>query len=146
PLTERIGASKLVFLSNHCCADNSKTQVNENLSQDSTLVFYMPGADLAELSEQLLRNGLAEELPCLLVCNVARGAQHLVRTDLCSLSSLASQPSPSLLIVGPTVNSALFNEYFTDTVSVHKKTNSCTEILTLDEPASECRLQSKLTV
>ena len=146
PLTERFGASKLVFLSNHGCTDKTKTPLDENLTQDSTLVFYMPGSNLAELSERLLQNGLSEELPCLLVSNVAQGGQRLLRANLRNISSLAAQGAPSLLIIGPTVSSARFDECFPEVASAYRTMDSHTEILTLDEPAQEDRLESNLAV
>ncbi|HJZ65468.1 MAG TPA: uroporphyrinogen-III C-methyltransferase [Candidatus Acidoferrum sp.] len=144
PLTERVGASKLVFLSNHCCAEKTNTQLEENLAQDSTLVFYMPGSNLGDLSERLLRNGLSKELPCLLVSNVARGAQRLIRADLRSLSSLAAQASPSLLIVGATVTTAEADEFLLQEDAAQGEARWHTEDLALDEPAPEDLFESKL--
>jgi uroporphyrin-III C-methyltransferase len=110
PLTERKGASKLVFVSNHCCAEKNQGHLGKTLAEDATLVFYMPGSEFGALRAELAANGLSEDLPCLLVSQAARPEQRLIRTTIRGLPSLPVQPSPSLLIVGVTVAGARADE------------------------------------
>lgn len=147
PLTERMGASKLVFLSNHCCAEKAKNNFGESVVNDSTLVFYMPGADLEDLSERLLRSGLGKDLPCLLVSNVARNAQQMIRTNLGSISSLKAHVSPSLLIVGATVASARADEFIADVQTAISTKRFHEESLSLDQATpQEDIFESKLVL
>src|SRR5215510_7589397 len=67
PLTDRRLASQLVFLSNHHCAGKDLFEWEGVLSQDTTAVVYMPGADYEELAARLCEQGLLPETPCLLV-------------------------------------------------------------------------------
>ena len=112
PLTERQGASKLVFIANHCCAGKSKRDWHKSVAEDATLVFYMPGSELGTLRRELETSGLSEETPCLLISHIARPEQKIIRTNIRNLSSLLAQPAPSLLIVGVTVTNARADETF----------------------------------
>jgi siroheme synthase len=70
------------------------------VTSTTTLVLFMPGADYAEVSGQLLEGGLPADLPCVIVSQ-ATGAQQEVHW--CSVARLATEerlPSPALLIVG----------------------------------------------
>jgi siroheme synthase len=100
-LTDRKSASKVVFLSNHRCAEKSTRQWH-NTFEDSTLVFYMPGGDMESLQAELLENGLNSEMPCLVVSQAAQPAQKVTRTTVRGLATLPPVAAPSLLIVGPT--------------------------------------------
>ncbi len=70
------------------------------LSSTTTLVLYMPGADYAQVSEQLLGGGLPADLPCVIVSH-ATGSQQQVRwSNVARLASEEKLPAPALLIVG----------------------------------------------
>ena len=99
-LTDRRSASKLVFISNHRCA--VKNSRRHKAFEDSTLAFYMPGANLRSLQTDLLENGLDWEMPCLVISQAALPAQEVIRTTIRGLSNLPRTAAPSLLIVGAT--------------------------------------------
>lgn len=147
PLTERIGASKLVFLSNHCFGHKTKDSFDESVVRDSTLVFYMPGQDLKSLSDRLMRSGLGQDMSCLLVSNVARNEQQLTRSTLGSLRTLKPPVAPSLLIVGTTVAAARTDEFVLDGKSVNGDSLWYTEDLSLgDATIGEEAFGSKLVL
>src|SRR5262249_43395007 len=106
PLTERQGASKLVFVTNHRCAGKSERGWHRRVAEDATLVFYMLGPELGGLRRELEESGLSQETPCVLISHIARPGQKIVRTNIRGLSSLLVQPAPTLLIVGVTATSA----------------------------------------
>jgi len=110
PLTERKGASKLVFISNQCCAGKNCLQITRALAEDATLVFYMPGKELEALQKQLSEVGLSPDLPCLLVSQVTRPQQKIIRTTLGGLTQLPALAAPNLILVGPTVEEARADE------------------------------------
>ena len=100
-LTDRRVASKVVFISNHQCADKN-ARLWGKAFEDSTLVFYMPGANLESLQGELLENGMDGTMPCLLISKAARQAQEVIRTTIRDLGSLPRAAAPALLIVGAT--------------------------------------------
>src|SRR5713101_5020563 len=53
PLTDRRLASKIVFLSNHCCAGKTVPDWKDAVSKDATILVYMPGADCEGLTAKL---------------------------------------------------------------------------------------------
>ncbi len=110
PLTERLGASKLVFISNHCCAGKVGLRITRALADDATLVFYMPGKEFESLQKQLSEAGLSSDAPCLLVSQVARPEQRLIRATLGSLPLLPVLQAPNLLLIGSTVAGARADE------------------------------------
>jgi siroheme synthase len=70
------------------------------ISNSTTLVLYMPGADYAEVSRRLLAAGQPEDLPCVIVSSATTPQQQIRRTTLGNLAGEAKLPAPSLLIVG----------------------------------------------
>lgn len=134
PLTERNAASKLLFVSNHCCVDKTKSQLNSALTEDATVVFYMPGSDLNNLQLQLRASGLQEDSPVLVVSQASCPEQKLIRATLRDLSSLPSQSAPSLLIVGPTVSGAHAENHFAAEETSARPVRWHFEDLRLDDP------------
>jgi len=100
PLTDRRLASKLVFLSNHQCAGKSRFDWEGALSQDTTAVIYMPGADYEDLAARLCQQGLSPETPCLLVSHATAPHQQVHVTRLASLVEAPPFAAPVVLIVG----------------------------------------------
>ena len=134
PLTERKGASKLIFISNHCCAGKDSLQITSALAEDATLVFYMPGQEYKALQTQLSQAGLSDDLPCLLVSHVARFEQKLIRTTLGNLSLLPSLPAPNLLLIGSTIADARADEAISFGNVMHGADKTRIEEITLDLP------------
>ena len=134
PLTERNGASKLIFISNHCCAGKDSFQITSALAEDATLVFYMPGKEYQVLQTQLSQAGLTDELPCLLVSQAARSEQKLIRTTLGNLSLLPSLPAPNLLLIGSTIADARADEAISFGNAMHGADKTRIEEITLDLP------------
>lgn len=99
-LTERSVASRVIFVSNHRCAEKQHSGWHAGIASDATLVFYMPGKRLDLLAADLTAAGLSAETPCLLVSNVARATQELHRVSLRHLTSAIDLPAPALFIVG----------------------------------------------
>jgi uroporphyrin-III C-methyltransferase len=112
PLTERSSAEKLVFVSNHPSKEKVRRDWHTSVTQDATLVFYMPGSDFAALTAELAARGLGERTPCLLVSNAARPDQKMIRTVLGELGSVPRVAAPSLLIVGSAVAEARAEDWF----------------------------------
>lgn len=129
PLTERRSASKLLFVSNHQADPAVLGNWRSNVVTDTTLVFYMPGHDFAELVRELHDGGLEAETPCLIISNVSRPEQQFFRTTLRELAAAPILASPSLLVVGSMVGE------FADGKVTGK--DQLDEILLLKEDAGE---------
>jgi uroporphyrin-III C-methyltransferase len=99
PLTDRRFASKLVFVSNHG-AGNEPASWHDVVSQDATVVVYMPGPDYGRIATKLIAAGLDADTPCLLVARATRSEQQLHRSTLAQLAVEPRLPAPALLIVG----------------------------------------------
>jgi uroporphyrin-III C-methyltransferase len=100
PLTDRRLASKLVFLSNHQCAGKSLFDWKDALSEDTTTVIYMPGADYEGLAARLRDQGLDGQTPCLIVSRATTAQQQIHFTRLAELTEVPRYAAPVVLIVG----------------------------------------------
>lgn len=97
-LTGRNGASKLVLLSNHRAEKRERNW--QNSLADSTLVVYMPGADLQALQAELLASGMPAETPFLAISQASLPAEELLCGTIQELAALPEASSPRLLIIG----------------------------------------------
>jgi uroporphyrin-III C-methyltransferase len=100
PLTDRRLASKLLFLSNHQCEGKHLLDWQGAVSEDTTALIYMPGADYEELAAKLCADGLRPEMPCLIVSRATTREQRVHATTLANLAEAPHYPAPVLLIVG----------------------------------------------
>jgi siroheme synthase len=107
-LTDRRAASQIVITTYSRSSDPATADpfaVTPHLdwaaiSNSTTLVLYMPGADYAEVSRRLTEAGQPEDLPCVLISNATTPHQQIRWTTVSSLASEAKLPAPALLIVG----------------------------------------------
>jgi len=100
PLTDRRLASKIVFLSNHCCAGKTVPDWKDSVSKDATILVYMLGADYEGLTEKLRAAGLEAQTPCLLVSHATSAQQQVHPTTLTDLAKAPRLPAPVLLVIG----------------------------------------------
>jgi siroheme synthase len=70
------------------------------ISNSTTLVLYMPGADYAEVARRLRAAGQPEDLPCVIVSSATTPRQQIRWTSVGNLADEAKLPAPALLIVG----------------------------------------------
>ena len=70
------------------------------VSEDTTALIYMPGADYEELAAKLCADGLRPETPCLIVSHATTREQRMHATTLANLTEAPHYPAPVLLIVG----------------------------------------------
>jgi uroporphyrin-III C-methyltransferase len=104
-LTDRRGASSLVFLSGHPSAPNT---TNEWPALDgaqrglrgATVVIYMPGSDYAKLQRELEEAGVDGHSPCLLISGASTAASQTYQTIAGQLGQAPALASPKILIVG----------------------------------------------
>jgi uroporphyrin-III C-methyltransferase/precorrin-2 dehydrogenase/sirohydrochlorin ferrochelatase len=97
-LTDRRCASNLVFSTGHHAQSHNNAPLPQ--IEDATRVVYMPGRDLALLSEQWLQEGLPADFPCAVISHAAQAAQEVHYTTLAGLGQLPHACAPSLLIAG----------------------------------------------
>jgi len=100
PLTDRHLASKLVLLSNHQCAGKELLDWNGVVTQDTTALIYMPGADYGGLAERLGSEGLDPNTPCLIVSRATTTQQQIHFARLAKLGESLQHEAPVVLIVG----------------------------------------------
>jgi uroporphyrin-III C-methyltransferase len=98
-LTNRNLASSVVFVTAHR-ADDSVLKWNDLALSGSTIVFYMPGQQYAEISQSLLDAGLEEDVPCVIVSRASSEAQLIHHTTVGSLLYAPTLSAPSVVLVG----------------------------------------------
>ena len=109
PLTDRKAASKLIFVTGHHAADKAPgvPAWSGPLPEDATLVVYMPGRDFTLLAGDLVRAGVAADMPCVAISRAATPRQSHVGCRLVELTGLQCGPAPVLLLIGRAMEAAL---------------------------------------
>jgi uroporphyrin-III C-methyltransferase len=98
-LTDRRAASQVVITTFSRGTEGSAMDWG-GVTNTTTLVLYMPGAEYAEVAQRLRDAGLPEDLPCVIVSNATSSQQQIRWTTVAGLSCEAKLPAPALLIVG----------------------------------------------
>jgi uroporphyrin-III C-methyltransferase len=99
-LTDRRRASSVLFLSNHRRAGSEAPLERNHISENTTVVVYMPGTDYGELAAKLCAAGFDPRTPCLVVSCATWERQQVHSSTLESLPKGPGLPAPALLIVG----------------------------------------------
>ena len=108
-LTDRRTSSRLVVVSAHRAHENENEEPTDWRSlatNNSTLVIYMPGRNLAALRQELLDAGLDAETPVAIVSAASTPEQREHCTTLTQLDTAPSMPAPSILLIGRTLERA----------------------------------------
>ena len=108
-LTDRRKSSRIVIVSGHRARANESSPRNDwsaLAQEDATLIVYMPGRDLTALRNEFLHAGLPAETPAVVVSSVTTPAQREWLTTIGELNSLPPIESPSLLLVGRSLDRA----------------------------------------
>ncbi len=100
-LTDRDSSSRVVLTTRHR-AGNQAGGISSH-DAGSTLAFYMPGKNYAELQQDLLAKGWPPHTRCVLVSGATLPSQQVVETPLRDLASRASLPAPAVILVFPSV-------------------------------------------
>lgn len=107
PLTHRGLATSVRLVTGHC-REGWWLDLNWRSLADpqTTLVFYMGLAHLAEIAERLIQAGLPRGTPAAAIAQGTTPAQRLVRATLATLEPAvrtAALVSPVLFVIGPVV-------------------------------------------
>ncbi len=104
PLTHRGLATSVRYLTGHCRQDVELDFDWAGLADpDTTLVIYMGWANLAEITEQLVRHGLPADTPAVAISKGTTRHQRQLMTTLGRLVAdveTAALPGPVVFIVG----------------------------------------------
>ena len=101
-LTDRRRADQLLFISAHRGHGKETSQWRTLVDCRTTVVVYMPG-EYEGVAEDLLRAGLSESTPCVIVSKVSNPDEQSYHTTIGALHRAPVMPSPCVLIVGETV-------------------------------------------
>lgn len=116
PLTHRSVARSVQFITGHLQQDNALAHDWSQLTDpQTTLVFYMGIANLAEICSQLIAAGRAPTTPAAVVENASTLQQRRVSSDLAMLPQAVEREglaSPALIIVGEVVKLAETLDWF----------------------------------
>jgi uroporphyrin-III C-methyltransferase len=105
-LTDRRHASRVVFVTAHRASGTGLTH-ERLVAADTTYVIYMPGDRYAELAAELQAAGIGAEIPCVVISRATMRDETIYLTTVGKLPQCRAVSSPSLLIVGAVVATAL---------------------------------------
>jgi uroporphyrin-III C-methyltransferase len=108
-LTHRRTSSRIVVISAHRAHENENeppTDWRTLSANNSTLVIYMPGRNLAALRQELLDAGLDANTPAAIVSAASTPQQREHRTTLDHLDTAPPMPAPSILLISRTLEHA----------------------------------------
>jgi len=106
PLTHRRGPAAVVFVTGHRAASNEEADWRTFVRGGATLVVYMPGRNLGEITRRLRNAGLSGETPCAVVSRATTADQQLHVSTVDELPAAPPLAAPALLIVGEVVRLA----------------------------------------
>ncbi|HMN37659.1 MAG TPA: uroporphyrinogen-III C-methyltransferase [Hyphomicrobium sp.] len=108
PLTHRGLSTGVRYVTGHCRQDLPLDLDWQGLADcDTTLVVYMGAANIREISDRLVENGLAGTTPVLVVNNGTTPRERHLRSDLASVADAAARAEfagPLLFIIGRVVS------------------------------------------
>lgn len=108
-LTDRRTSSRIVVVSAHRAHENENeppTDWRNLAANNSTLVIYMPGRNLAAVQQELLDAGLDAGTPAAIVSAASTPEQRQHCTTLGQLDTAPPMPAPSILLIGRTIERA----------------------------------------
>lgn len=101
PLTHRDHAQSVQFITGHIQKDGREIEWHSLAQSNNTLVFYMGLKQSGYIAQQLMSNGIDQQMPCAIIENGTRREQRVLTGKLSELSALATQAvSPALIVVG----------------------------------------------
>ncbi|MBV9180130.1 MAG: uroporphyrinogen-III C-methyltransferase [Acidobacteria bacterium] len=103
-LTDRRAVEQILFLSGHHACGKAEPD-HWSIPSRTTVVVYMPG-EHRKIAERLMRSGFEHATACLVISSISLPSERAYRTSLGQLSLIPLLPSPSLLIIGSTVDTA----------------------------------------
>ncbi|NOI15666.1 uroporphyrinogen-III C-methyltransferase [Vibrio hepatarius] len=101
PLTHRDHAQSVQFITGHIQKDGREIEWHSLAQSNNTLVFYMGLKQSGYIAQQLMSNGIDQQMPCAIIENGTRREQRVLTGKLSDLAELATQAvSPALIVVG----------------------------------------------
>ena len=100
-LTRRGFASSLHISTAH----RAEGRASFEHAPEPTRVIYMPGKDLAAIAESLAAEGLAADLPCVVVSRASHPDQSVHRLTVATLAKAGPVEAPSLILLGSAMDS-----------------------------------------
>lgn len=98
-LTDRRVASQVLFTT--FSRDENGNWLNwAAITPETTIAIYMPGTHYGQVAARLIENGIAADMPCVIVSHATRAGEQVRSTNLAALSDGDQLPAPSLLLVG----------------------------------------------
>ncbi len=107
PLTHRDHAQSVRFITGHKQDDHRHLDWPKLINASETLVFYMGLAGLEDICANLVKHGLAADMPAALVAKGTTEEQTVLVSDVTSLPGIVRQSgvrAPTLLIIGQVVS------------------------------------------
>jgi len=109
-LTDRRYSSQVVFITGQEAEGKKDTNIDWHLLArfPGTIVFYMAMGNLDFIVEQLIKNGMAEEMPTAVIADATLPSQRVIKASLSRISEKCKQEKiepPAIVIVGAAADS-----------------------------------------
>jgi uroporphyrin-III C-methyltransferase len=108
-LTDRRKSSRVIVITNHQAhaeASARRADWAGLVRDDVTLVIYMPGHDFPSLRAELLAAGMSADIPAVIVSRASTASESSQYTSLGELDKLPRMGSPSVLLIGRSLDRA----------------------------------------
>ena len=108
-LTDRRKSARVVIVTGHKASEqhpSAKIDWKNLAREDAMLVIYMPGHEFGNLRKELLEAGLPSEIPAVIVSRASTAEQRHEFTTVGDLAGLPCFGSPSILLIGRSLESA----------------------------------------
>ncbi len=109
-LTHRDYSSQVVFITGHEADNKANTNIDWHLLAKfpGTIVFYMAMGNLDFIVEQLIKNGMAEEMPAAVIADATLSSQRVAKASLSRISEKCKQEKtepPAIVVIGTAADS-----------------------------------------
>jgi len=128
PLTHRDYASGTIFLTGHAAMNENAMDWNAIVKSKMTLVIYMGVKNAADISENLIENGINEDMPTAIIQHATLPFQKIYESTIKELSREITKSkikAPAIIIIGHVVSlKEKFKNYLQSPTYLHSIENS----------------------
>jgi len=127
PLTHRDYVSGTIFLTGHAAKDENSMDWNAIVRSKMTLVIYMGIKNATEISQKLLKNGMAENIPVAIIQHATLPFQNIYESTIKEFPEkilISNIKAPGIIIIGHVVSlKEKFENYLQSPTYLHSIEN-----------------------
>jgi len=117
-LTDRKYSSQVIFITGREAEGKKDSNIDWSLLAKfpGTIVFYMGMGNLGSIAEKLIKNGMSQNTPAVVVTEVTFPSQRMIRGHLAGISKTCEKSEigpPAIIIIGAAADSDINLDWFT---------------------------------